>query len=132
METTFRLFFLAVVLIFPYSAEAQLLSVSGYVKHYISGQPIENATIYETNSGIGTITNSDGFYRLLLQSGEQKLKISSAGFEDFVTTFRVVADTVVSVKVVPQNFPEKNFVAGKLDKDSANANGQRSSVRKRK
>jgi hypothetical protein len=132
MKTMFRLFFLGVVVIFPFAAEAQLLSVSGYVKNYISGQPIENVTIYETNSGIGTITNSDGFYRLLLQSGEQQLKISSAGFEDFKTTFKVVADTVVSVNVVPQNFTEKNFVAGKLDKDSANGNGQRSSVRKRK
>jgi len=87
MKTMFRLFFLGVVVIFPFAAEAQLLSVSGYVKNYISGQPIENVTIYETNSGIGTITNSDGFYRLLLQSGEQQLKISSAGFEDFKTTF---------------------------------------------
>ena len=129
----FRLFFLGVVFIFPQAAEAQLLSLSGYVKNFISGEPIENATIYEASSGIGTITNSDGYYKLLLQKGEQKLKITSAGNLSFNSTFNMVSDTIISVELKPQNFSENSVVAGnKLKKDSVFDQEKSSSVRKRR
>jgi hypothetical protein len=133
MKTMFRLFFLGVVIIFPLATEAQLLSLSGYVKNFISGEPIENAAIYEASSGIGTITNSDGYYKLLLQKGEQKLKISSSGSQGFNTTFVMASDTIVSVELKPQNFSENNVVAGnKLKNDSVSEEGKSSSIRKRR
>lgn len=120
MKTMFNLFLLGMVFLFPQVTEAQLLAVSGVVKNYISGQTIENATIFEANSGIGTITNSDGSYKLLLQKGDQNLKISSPGLADFTATFSMVRDTVISIDLKPQDFVEKNVVAGnKLDKNSA-------------
>lgn len=133
MKTMFRLFLLGVVFIFPRAAEAQLLTVSGVVKNYISGQPIENATIYEAISGIGTITNSDGSYKLLLQRGDRSLKISSPGLADFTTVFSMAKDTVISVHLKPQNFSEKNVVAGnKSERDSAIESENVISARKRK
>lgn len=133
MKTMFRLFFLGMVFLFPQAAEAQLLSVSGVVRHYISGQPIENATIFEANSGIGTITNSDGAYKLLLQKGDQNLKISSPGLVDFTATFTMAKDTVVSIDLKPRDFVEKNVIAGnKLDKDSTSEVERSVSTRKRK
>ena len=112
MKTMLRLFFLGIIVIFPQVTEAQLLSLSGYVKNFISGEPIENAAIYETTSGIGTITNKDGYYKLLLQKGEQKLKITSSGNQSFNTTFVMVSDTIVSVELKPKNFSEIQVVAG--------------------
>jgi hypothetical protein len=110
---------LGIVIIFPLATEAQLLSLSGYVKNFMSGEPIENAAIYEASSGIGTITNSDGYYKLLLQKGEQKLKITSAGSLSYNSTFYMVSDTIISVELKPQNFSENTVVAGnKLKKDS--------------
>jgi hypothetical protein len=133
MKTMFRLFFLGVVFIFPNAAQAQLLSLSGYVKNFITGEPIENAAIYEASSGIGTITNSDGYYKLLLQKGEQNLKITSAGNESFKTSFTMLADTIVSVELKPQNFSENSVVAGnKLEKDSVSEQEKSSVVRKRR
>jgi hypothetical protein len=133
MKTMFRLFFLGVVFIFPHAAQAQLLSLSGYVKNFITGEPIENAAIYEASSGIGTITNSDGYYKLLLQKGEQNLKITSAGNESFKTSFTMLADTIVSVELKPQNFSENSVVAGnKLEKDSVSEQEKSSVVRKRR
>lgn len=133
MKTRFRLFFLGMVFLLPQAAEAQLLSVSGVVRNYISGQPIENATIFEANSGIGTITNSDGYYKLLLQKGDQNLKISSPGLAAYTAVFTMAKDTVVSIDLKPQDFVEKNIVAGnKLNKDSASEVERVVSTRKRK
>ncbi|SHE46705.1 CarboxypepD_reg-like domain-containing protein [Mariniphaga anaerophila] len=129
----FKLFFLGVIVLFPQVTEAQLLSVSGYVKNYISGQPIENATIYESHSGIGTISDSSGYYKLLLQKGTQELKVSNVGFDEFKSTFALASDTIVSVNLKPRNFSQKNIVAGnKLDKDSLTEDTKTISVKKRK
>lgn len=129
----FRLFFLGVVFIFPNAAQAQLLSLSGYVKNFITGEPIENAAIYEASSGIGTITNSDGYYKLLLQKGEQNLKITSAGNESFKTSFTMLADTIVSVELKPLDFFEnRNVAENKLKKDSVSEQEKSSVVRKRR
>jgi hypothetical protein len=133
MKTMFRLFFLGVVIIFPLSTEAQLLSLSGYVKNFISGEPIENAAIYEVSSGIGTITNRDGYYKLLLQKGEQKLKITSAGNLSFISTFNMESDTIVSVELKPENYIENKVVAGnKMEKESVSEKEKSTSVRKRR
>jgi hypothetical protein len=133
MKTMFRLFFLGVVFIFPNAAQAQLLSLSGYVKNFITGEPIENAAIYEASSGIGTITNSDGYYKLLLQKGEQNLKITSAGNESFKTSFTMLADTIVSVELKPLDFFEnRNVAENKLKKDSVSEQEKSSVVRKRR
>jgi len=129
----FRLFFLGVVILFPQVAEAQLLSLSGYVKNFITGEPIENAAIYETASGIGTITNRDGYYKLLLQKGEQKLKITSAGSESYNATFVMASDTIVSVELKPHNFSKNSIVAGnKIVKDSVSEDEKSNSARKRR
>ncbi len=128
-----RLFFLGIVFIFPQAAEAQLLSLSGYVKNFITGEPVENAAIYEADSGIGTITNKDGYYKLLLQKGEQKLKISSTGSESYNATFVMVSDTIISVELKPLNFSENSVVAGnKVVKDSVFENENSSSTKKRR
>ncbi len=128
-----RLFFLGIVFIFPQAAEAQLLSLSGYVKNFITGEPVENAAIYEADSGIGTITNKDGYYKLLLQKGEQRLKISSTGSESYNATFVMVSDTIISVELKPLNFSGNSVVAGnKVVKDSVFENENSSSTKKRR
>lgn len=133
MKTMFRLFFLGLVIIFPQAAEAQLLSLSGYVKNFITDEPIENAAIYEESSGIGTITNSDGYYKLLLQKGEQKLKITSAGSLSFNSTFKMVSDTIISVELKPQNFIENKVVAGnEIEKESVSEKEKTTTVRKQR
>ncbi|WP_372949906.1 carboxypeptidase-like regulatory domain-containing protein [Mariniphaga sp.] len=133
MKTMIRLFFLGIVFIFPQAAEAQLLSLSGYVKNFITGEPVENAAIYEADSGIGTITNKDGYYKLLLQKGEQRLKISSTGSESYNATFVMVSDTIISVELKPLNFSGNSVVAGnKVVKDSVFENENSSSTKKRR
>lgn len=119
MKTLVTFFLFGVVFMLPRFGQAQLLSVSGNVKNYFTGQVVENATVYETVSGIGTITNSDGYYRLLLNHGQQHLKISSTGYETFTSAFELASDTIISVDMKPENSTKNKFMAGnKMKKDS--------------
>lgn len=133
MKIFIQIIFLGIVFIFPQPAQGQLLSVSGQVKNFISGQVVANATVYESVSGIGTITNSEGYYRLLLNRGQQNLRISSNGYEIYNSSFTLVADTIISVELKPQNLTDTKIVAGnKFKKDSTdNAEKEEPSRRKR-
>ena len=78
-----------------------MVSVSGYVKNQNTGEVRKNATIYESISGIGTITNNEGYYRLLLNQGERKLEFSSPGFSSVTSVFNMKADTTITVELIP-------------------------------
>ena len=87
--------------ILPNFCWAQFISVSGYVNDGRSGNVLKNVSIFETNSGIGTITNQNGFYKLLLEKGSISLKISNDGFQNFSTTMDLNSDTTLLVKLQP-------------------------------
>lgn len=111
---------LALLSMVPYAGIGQLVSVSGYVKSGFSGTVLENATIYESVSGIGTITNKEGYYRLLLQKGEQNLKISSVGMQPFTVRFTLQSDTIISPDLLPADLQGNRVVeAGKEKKDTS-------------
>ena len=54
----------------PGMAWAQFVAVSGYIKDSSNGKALENVSIFDSNSKIGTITNQNGFYRLILNGIE--------------------------------------------------------------
>ena len=54
--------------------------LSGYVLEEGSGEQLLGVTLYEPNSGTGTISNSYGFYSLKLEAGEHKLIVSHLGY----------------------------------------------------
>jgi len=114
----FMLFFTAFVL--PQSVAGQLMSVSGYVNNQLSGQAMESAAVYESISGIGTITNQEGYYRLLLNRGNQHLKVSSFGYDTVSLKFTMTADTIISFDLKPVNESADKIVAkNRHHKDSA-------------
>jgi len=115
MKTIINILLFGVFILFPHAGNAQMISVSGVVKNYVTDRAIENASIYEAFSGIGTISNSDGYYHLLLKPGKQHLNITSPGFEKYSQEFRLTGDTIISLQLIPVNFGEKEIVA---DRDS--------------
>lgn len=117
MKTIINILLFGVFIFMPHAINAQMISVSGYVKNYVSDKAIENATIYETFSGIGTISNSNGYYHLLLKPGNQHLDISISGFGKYSQEFHLAGDTIISVQLIPENFGGKEIVA---DSDSEN------------
>lgn len=117
MKTIINLLLFGVFILMPHAGNAQLVSVSGYVKNYVSEKAMENAAVYEAFSGIGTITNDSGYYRLLLKPGNQHLNFSSSGFEKYSREFNLAVDTIISVQLIPENFAGKEIVAAR---DSGN------------
>jgi hypothetical protein len=103
MKTHLLFFLFSLIFLSPNYAFAQLISVSGFVKNQSTGAIKRNVAVFESVSGVGTITNNEGYYRLLLSPGQQKIEISSADFYSYKSTFNLIADTIITVELIPLN-----------------------------
>lgn len=70
---------------------AQSYSIEGYVKSNDNSILI-GAAIFDKTSGIGTITNEQGYFHLNLDNGKHVLLISYVGYKAFVDSFKIVTD----------------------------------------
>jgi hypothetical protein len=110
MKTIFYVFSLLLLFIIPNISNAQFYSVSGYIKDSVTERGIVNVSDFEDISGIGTISNDNGYYRLILNPGQTKLIISKPGFKSFSTTFELKKDTVISANLDSEPFPGSKIV----------------------
>ena len=110
MKTIFYFFLLIFLFLIPNFSKAQFYSVSGYITNSVTERGIENASVFENISGTGTISNNNGYYRLLLNPGKTKLIISRPGYETFSTTFELKKDTVISADLNSELFSGSKIV----------------------
>lgn len=94
-------------LFIPEAGIAQFITVTGYVNNSENGDALENVSIFESNAGIGTITNQNGFYKLLLRSSTIDLTITSDGFKDYTKQMELTGDTTLMVKLEPLQTPKQ-------------------------
>ena len=78
---------------------AQLISVSGTIQDNLSGKTIQQISVVESKSGVGTISSFNGTFILLLKKGEVKLSFSDNNYETFNTSFVLTRDTTIYVKL---------------------------------
>lgn len=124
MKTLNVLFLFLLCISFPSQGFSQLITLSGFVKDQSTGEMKKNATVYESISGTGTITNSEGYYRLLLSPGQKKLEISCPGYYMNTSAFTLTADTVISPELVPRELTnEKPISLKEHDFEPFNENG---------
>lgn len=102
MKTVILTNVIFILWLFPNLSGAQVVTVSGYVNNSTNGEAIENVSILESNSGIGTISNKNGFYRLVLHGSDIQLKITTDGFKDFTQQLALSSDTTLVVKLEPK------------------------------
>ena len=107
MKTILITHFIILLFVIPNFGWAQLISVSGYVNDS-SGKALKNVSIFEANSGIGTITNQNGFYKLTLDKGELNLKISDNGYQPLQKQLELKGDTTLMVKLQPAMASKKH------------------------
>lgn len=88
------------ILLLPGLVKAQTISVSGKVTN-AKGKALGNVSVFESKRNIGTITNKNGFFKLILTQGELNLKISESGFIDFSKEIVLSRDTIFTVKLEP-------------------------------
>lgn len=81
--------------------------ISGYVIDSRTGQKIKEATIYEVNNRIVTISNSDGFYTLTVPANKdfQGLNYSKSGYLDTVIMVRPAYKNSVDIYLNPREIP---------------------------
>jgi outer membrane receptor protein involved in Fe transport len=79
------------------------ITISGYIRDSISAENLYNATIFESNSKQGTISNAYGFYSLSVPEGEVSLRISFVGYEQQELTLNVQNDSVVNFNLNTKN-----------------------------
>ncbi|QIA09207.1 carboxypeptidase-like regulatory domain-containing protein [Draconibacterium halophilum] len=101
MKTVLITHFALLLLVIPGMSWAQIVTITGYVNNGASGKAMENVSIFDKNSGIGTITNQNGFYKLILDKGDVDLSVSNGGFKPVLHHVKVVSDTTLFVNLQP-------------------------------
>ena len=83
MKTILAFNILLLCALLPEIGNAQLIIFTGNILNENTGNALENVNIFESNSGIGTITNLSGFFSLMLKPGNVEIVISHDGFQKF-------------------------------------------------
>ncbi len=80
--------------------------ISGRVLNSSGLFPLPGATLRIIGQRLGTATNSDGRYRLLLEPGEYRLAVSYIGFDPDTVSFTIVrVDTNIDFLLVQSQLP---------------------------
>lgn len=98
-----------ILCLLPAMSWAQFVTISGFINNSSNGKALENVSIFEANSGIGTITNQNGFYRLILSENQVKLKITNDGFKSIVKELEIKSDTTFVLSLEPKMYGKKNL-----------------------
>ena len=100
-------------LFLPLIAGAKNPTVSGYVTDVQTGERLIGATVVDTRTGLGTITNVNGFYSLSLPADTVTLKAGYVGYEhDELTTFFLRTDTLIELPLTSSNILAEVVVEG--------------------
>ena len=105
MKTMISFTVFIILCVFPGYTHAQWITISGYVRHSVTDVAIENASIFEKHSEIGTISNRDGFFKLMLNQGRQNLSFSENGYKTFSESLVLKRDTTLIVHLKPEISP---------------------------
>lgn len=108
MKTLFRTGIIAIFLFTYQFIDAQNYAVTGFILNDLNGEKIKNASVFESAEGIGTISNNEGYFRLVLKPGKKCIKITDSGFEAFSKNISLQKDTVLQVHLKPVNIKEKH------------------------
>ncbi len=101
MKTPFLNTCFFLILFFPISGNGQYITITGYITNEKNSSYLENVNLFESGSVIGTLTDRNGFYHLMLPPGTVKLSASLNGFKDFSKQLEVKNDTVFSFRLKP-------------------------------
>lgn len=75
--------------------------ISGYVSDARTGEQLTGATVTNVTSNSGVVCNAYGFYSLKVNTANPRLRFSFVGYEQFISTFQITQDTVISIELSP-------------------------------
>ena len=83
MKTPLTFFLFTIICLVPFTGFSQFISLTGKITSEKDGKILENADVLECSSKTGTISDKDGFYKLILTPGNVDLLVSNEGFADY-------------------------------------------------
>ncbi len=86
-------------LLFATAIFAQKVTISGYITDKSSSESLISASMYETTSGKGTVSNTSGFYSLTLPAGEINIRYTYVGYKPEYRKLTVRKDTMINVSM---------------------------------
>ncbi len=86
-------------LLFATAIFAQKVTISGYITDKNTSESLISASLYETTSGKGTVSNASGFYSLTLPAGEINIRYTYVGYKPEYRRLKVKKDTMINVSM---------------------------------
>ena len=102
MRTVLTTYLFLIIMFFPMFGKTQLVTISGNITNSLSGKALDNVSIFESSLNIGTISNENGFFKLVLSQGTLEIKITNNGFNEFNQQIFLKNDTVLNVQLDPE------------------------------
>ncbi|MDD3078292.1 MAG: TonB-dependent receptor [Paludibacter sp.] len=88
-----------VILLFTSILNAQSFTISGYITEAKNSETLISCSVYDSNTRLGTVTNTYGFYSITLPKGEIDLNFSYMGFGTEKRHFYLDKDTIINVSM---------------------------------
>ena len=106
-----RRFLVCLQIVLPLAVMAKHPTVSGYVTDVQTGERLIGATVMDLRSGLGTVTNVNGFYSLTIPSDTIQLQAGYVGYDRTLSeAFMLDADTLVEMMLVSATVLEEVVV----------------------
>ncbi|PIV57832.1 MAG: TonB-dependent receptor [Bacteroidetes bacterium CG02_land_8_20_14_3_00_31_25] len=97
----FKLAILFCILLIAVVTNAQKYTISGYISDSKSGEKMISASVYDTISHRGTITNPYGFYSLTLPAGKVHFVISFVGYKQIYKEINLNVNQSINIQIEP-------------------------------
>ncbi|WP_286862977.1 MULTISPECIES: TonB-dependent receptor [Sphingobacterium] len=86
MSSIIPYIFSLTIVLAPFLASAQQTFLSGTIRDATTGKPLSGAIIKRVRDSIGTTTNPQGHYHIMLPKGAQQLTVSYIGYQQQTVT----------------------------------------------
>ncbi len=112
-----RIILLVLIALIFYTSNAQnKYTISGYITDKTSGERLLGATVFDSESGKGTVSNTFGFYSLTVAEKNVVLSASYVGYKNEILKFSLQKDTVINFNLVPDNSLEEVVLTASKNK----------------
>ena len=74
-------------------------AISGFVRDAKTGEPVGAASLFISNSPIGSVADQYGFFKLMLSRGVHTLNIQSIGMEDRQIPIKVIGEGRINISM---------------------------------
>ncbi len=78
----------------------EYFTISGFVEDSASGETLIGVNVFSNDLGVGTTTNSFGFFTLSLPKGEVDITFSFIGYEDFTKNINLIKNKKLNIELI--------------------------------